>query len=254
MLQKFGFSQYESKVYEVLSSSDEPLDATLIVKYSGVPKAKVYEVISRMIEKGLVLDSVSEKKKLYTALPLDLVIEKLRKEFQDHIDQLKNKTSKKIIMDDRVWSLKVDSSIQLQCKQLVQEAKHSIRISLWKEELSDYLPTLIEKEQAGVKVEALVVGDLEEDIPLTALYTLSPNKEHQALEQNRLIIIDEETILFAGVENNAWQAMVTKSKPFVKFFAEFFYHDVALTKITKKYEYQLMKDEEIKQLLLRLRY
>lgn len=95
MLQKFGFSQYESKVYEVLCASDEPLDATLIVKYSGVPKAKVYEVISRMIEKGLVLDSVSEKKKLYTALPLDLVIEKLTKEFQVSIDQLKNNSSKK---------------------------------------------------------------------------------------------------------------------------------------------------------------
>ena len=62
MLKKFGFSQYESQVYEVLASSSEPLDATLIVKYSGVPKAKIYEVLSRMIEKGLVLDSVSEKK------------------------------------------------------------------------------------------------------------------------------------------------------------------------------------------------
>jgi sugar-specific transcriptional regulator TrmB len=254
MLQKFGFSQYESKVYEVLSSSDEPLDATLIVKYSGVPKAKVYEVISRMIEKGLVLDSVSEKKKLYTALPLHLVIEKLTKEFQVNIGQLKNNPSKNIIMDDRVWSLKVDSSIQLQCKQLLEEAEHSIHISLWKEELFNYLPILIKKEQAGVKVEALVVGDLEEEVPLTTLYTLSPDQEHQALEKNRLIIIDEETILFAGVENSAWQAMVTKSKPFVKFFAEFFYHDVALTTITKKYEEQLMKDEEIKRLLLRLRY
>lgn len=68
------------------------------------------------------------------------------------------------------------------------------------------------------------------------------------------ILIDGETILFAGAENSSWQAMLTKSKPFVKFFVEFFYHDVALTKITEKYEDKLMRDEEIKQLLLRLRY
>src|SRR3954447_23969949 len=111
MLRKFGFSQYESQVYEVLTSSNEPLDATFIVKYSGVPKAKIYEVLSRMIEKGLVLDSVSEKKKLYTALPLNLVIEKLTKEFQANISELKNKTSQNNMTDDRVWSLKVDSSI-----------------------------------------------------------------------------------------------------------------------------------------------
>lgn len=254
MLQKFGFSQYESKVYEVLSSSNEPLDATLIVKHSGVPKAKVYEVISRMIEKGMVMDSVSEKKKLYTALPLHLVIEKLTKEFQAQIKQLESRSSKKTVTDDRVWSLKVDSSIKLQFKQLLQEAQQSIQISLWTDELPDYLPLLIDKEKAGVKVEALFVGETDEEIQLSNYYRLSAIEEHRSLEKNRLIIVDEETILFAGVENDAWQAMVTKSRPFVKFFVEFFYHDVALTKIAKKYEDQLMEDEEIKHLLLRLRY
>ncbi|ULT56831.1 TrmB family transcriptional regulator [Neobacillus drentensis] len=253
MLRKFGFSQYESQVYEVLASSSEPLDATLIVKYSGVPKAKIYEVLTRMVEKGLVLDSVSEKKKLYTALPLNLVIEKLTKEFEENISQLKNNTYQNNRSDDRVWSLKMDSSIQLQCKQLLQEAKHSIQISVWKEDFQAFLPILIEKEQSGVKVEALVVGDVQAST-LSSLHILSPNEEHRRLEKNRLIIIDEETILFAGVENDAWQAMLTKSKPFVKFFVEFFYHDVVLTKVTKKYEDQLMKDEEFKHLLLRLRY
>ena len=253
MLKKFGFSQYESQVYEVLASSNEPLDATLIVKYSGVPKAKIYEVLTRMVEKGLVLDSVSEKKKLYTALSLNLVIEKLTKEFEENISQLKNNIHQNNRSDDRVWSLKVDSSIQLQCKQLLQEAKHSIQISVWKEDFQAFLPILTEKEQSGVKVEALVVGDVQASA-LSSLHILSPNEEHRRLEKNRLIIIDEETILFAGVENDSWQAMLTKSKPFVKFFVEFFYHDVVLTKVTKKYEDQLMNDEEFKHLLLRLRY
>ncbi|MDQ0175507.1 sugar-specific transcriptional regulator TrmB [Bacillus chungangensis] len=33
MLQKFGFSQYESQTFEAALSSNEPLDATTIVKY-----------------------------------------------------------------------------------------------------------------------------------------------------------------------------------------------------------------------------
>lgn len=252
MLQEFGFSQYESKVYETLSTSNEPLDAALIVKYSGVPKAKVYEVLTRMIEKGMILDSISEKKKLYTALPLDTVIEMLTKEFQKNIDFLKENSHKKTITDDRVWSLKMDASILSQCKKLLQNAKHSIRISVWKDDFNEYLPILIEKEHSGVKVEALVVGEVEAS--LSSLFILSPNEEHRMLEKNRLIVIDDEEILFAGMEENTWQAIITKSKPLVKFFIEFFYHDVALTKITKKYEETLMQDEEIKSLLMRLRY
>ncbi|MGC5327714.1 TrmB family transcriptional regulator [Brevibacillus sp. SYSU BS000544] len=252
MLQKFGFTQYESKVYEILLSSDEPMDATLIVKHSGVPKAKIYEVITRLIEKGLILDSVSEKKKQYTALSLSLVIEKLTTEFKESIDQLKARSTKKSFTDDRVWSLKVDSSIRVQCKQLLQEAKESIRISVWKEDFNEYLPILLEREQSGVKVEALVVGEVK--APLANLNILTPNEEHRVLEPNRLIIIDDEEILFAGVENHAWQAMKTKSKPFVKFFTEFYYHDVALTKITRKYEEILMQDVEVRNLLMQLRY
>ncbi|KAA0546317.1 helix-turn-helix domain-containing protein [Bacillus sp. BGMRC 2118] len=252
MLQKFGFSQYESKVFEVLASSEEPLDATKIVKYSGVPKSKVYEVLSRMIEKGMVLDSLTEKKKLYTALPLALVIEKLTTEFQDNVEQIKKKSYKRTFVDEHVWSLKVDSSIQAQTKQLLQEAKKSIKMSAWKDDMLGYIPLLQEKEATGVDVEVLIVGELE--TTLSNVQTLLPAKEHQSLEQFRLLIVDEKEVIFAGVEQQSWQALKTMSKPFIKVFTEFFYHDVALAKITGKHSDTLMKDEEIRSILMKLRY
>jgi sugar-specific transcriptional regulator TrmB len=253
MLQKFGFSQYESSVYEVLVSSEEPMDATNIVKYSGVPKSKVYEVISRMIEKGMILDSVSENKKLYIGLPLSLAIEKLNNEFQSNIKQLQNNnTKKKSYYDEHVWSLKVDSSIRVQSKQLVQDAKKSIRISTWKDDLKEYLPLLNEKEKQGVDVEVLVVGELETN--LSNMHTLIPATEHQSLELFRLIIVDEREVIFAGMEENSWQALKTMSKPFIKIFTEFFYHDLALAKINEKHYDLLMNDSEIKSILMKLRY
>ncbi|WP_445492688.1 TrmB family transcriptional regulator [Niallia sp. 03133] len=252
MLEKFGFSQYENKVYEVLVSIEEPMDATKLVKYSGVPKAKIYEVISRMIEKGMILSSVSEKKKLYTALQLPLAIEKLTAEFQANIKQLKNNTLKKSFSDDRVWSLKVDSSIRAQSKQLIQNAKTSIRISAWKDDVREYLPLLKEKEENGLDVEILVVGDMETS--LSKVHTLIPAQEHVVLERFRLIIIDDQEAMFAGMENDSWQALKTMSKPFVKFFTEFFYHDVALAKINEKHYDLLMSDSEIKTILMQLRY
>ncbi|CDQ37915.1 MULTISPECIES: TrmB family transcriptional regulator [Virgibacillus] len=252
MLQKFGFSQYESNVFETLASSDEPMDATQIVKYSGVPKAKVYEVLTRMIDKGMVMDSISEKKKLYTALPLPLAIEKLTAEFQENIKQLKTSSKKKPFLDDRIWSLKVNTSIQAQMKQLIQEAKETIRVSLWKDDLVEYLPLLKEKEKNGVEVEVLVVGNMNTN--LTHVHTLIPAKEHDVLERFRLIIVDDRETIFAGVENDSWQAMKTMSKPFVKLFIEFFYHDVALAKINEKHSELLMNDQDIKHILMKLRY
>ncbi|MBN3554091.1 TrmB family transcriptional regulator [Fictibacillus nanhaiensis] len=252
MLQKFGFSQYESQVFEVLASSEEPMDATNIVKYSGVPKSKIYEVLSRMIEKGMVLDSVSEKKKLYTALPLSIVIEKLTTEFQENVEQLKNNTSKRTFYDEHVWSLKVDSSIRAQTKQLLDTAERSIRVSCWQEDIQEILPILQEKEKQGVDVEVLVVGELEST--LSHVHTLIPAQEHHSLERFRLVVVDETEVIFAGMESQSWQALKTKSRPFIKVFIEFFYHDVALAKITEKHSELMMNDEEIKSVLMKLRY
>ncbi|WP_416825637.1 TrmB family transcriptional regulator [Ectobacillus polymachus] len=252
MLQKFGFSQYESQVFEVLASSEEPMDATNIVKYSGVPKSKIYEVISRMIEKGMVLDSVSEKKKLYTALPLPIVIEKLTTEFQENVQKLKTNTTKRAFYDEHVWSLKVDSSIRAQTRELLQGAEKSIKVSAWQDDVLYYLPLLEEKEKQGVDVEVLVVGELKSN--LSHVYTVIPTQEHYSLERFRLVAVDETEVLFAGMENQSWQALKTKSRPFIKVFIEFFYHDVALAKITEKHSDLIMNDEEIKSVLMKLRY
>jgi hypothetical protein len=69
-----------------------------------------------------------------------------------------------------------------------------------------------------------------------------------------LIIVDDAYLLFAGIEHETWKAINTMSQPLVKVFADFFYHDVALTHITKKYQEQLLQDPEIMELLTRLRY
>ncbi|MFC7322012.1 TrmB family transcriptional regulator [Halobacillus campisalis] len=252
MLQKFGFTQYESQVFEVLTSSALPLDATSVVKYSGVPKSKVYEVLNRLADKGLLLISFHERKKLYHALPLDTTIEKLTKDFNENIRDLKEREYTLKPTDDRVWSLQDGNSIDALLKEKITEAQKTIYLTGWNKDIEDYLPLLEKKKSEGLEVEVLSVGSLK--TKLHPLHILLPDEKHEALEQHRLLIIDHKDIVFAGVEQGSWQGITTASSPLVKFFIEFFYHDVALTEITKKYDAVLMQDEEIKDILMKLRY
>ena len=164
------------------------------------------------------MDSVSEKKKMYIALPLKLAIEKLTTEFQS-ILKIRDNYIEKSFTDDRVWSLKMQSSIRVQSKELIESAKESIRISAWNDTLLEYLPLLEEKAKQGVKTESLIVGKVETD--LENMHFLIPAEEPNALERYLLLIVDDREILFAGVEQESWQAMKTMSQPFVKFFANF---------------------------------
>lgn len=252
MLKRFGFSQYESQVYEALVTLALPLDATAIVKHSGVPRSKVYEILQRLVGKGILLESTVEKKRLYTALPLETMIEKLKADFEINVEELRKTKIKETPVDDRVWTLKEDQSIQVLLKGLVQTAETSIFISGWADDLRAFLPQLEEKYHQGLTITIHVIGELDTAIPNVS--TLIPDSKHDNLERSRILIIDEKEMLFAGVEDTEWQAIHTQSRPLVKFFTEFFYHDVALTEITRKYQDTIMRDKDIQNILLKLRY
>lgn len=250
MLQKFGFTQYESQVYEAILAQDEPLDATTIVSTSNVPKAKIYEVLNRMIDKGIVLTTMDGKKKLYMAVDLQAVIHKIKLDFDKDIETLKQYKIKRTFTDEHIWTLKDESSIASNIEQLIEEADSSILFLAWNERLERYRGLLEQKEKQGVYVEVLAVGGLEST--LTRKYSLIPLLD--APEPSQLLIVDHAYLLFAGLENESWKAIKTMSKPIVKAMTDYFYHDVALTQITKKYGDQLLQDEEIERLLTRLIY
>lgn len=252
MLQQFGFTQYESQIYEALITIDEPLDASAIVKRSGVPRSKVYEVLYKMGEKGMVLESTVEKKRLYRPLPLNSAIEKLRRDFDRSLDQLKSIQAQKKPIDDRVWSLKDDESINSLVSELLESASTSIVYSGWADDISQHLATIEEKFTNGISVELHSIGELNTKID--EVTTLIPDVQHNALQRSRIVIIDNEQLLFAGFEDTGWQAIHTSSRPLVTFFTEFFYHDVALTEITRKFGTVMMEDEDIRNILLKLRY
>ncbi|WP_437131425.1 TrmB family transcriptional regulator [Bacillus atrophaeus] len=252
MLQQFGFTQYESQVYTSLVTINQALDATAIVKRSDVPRSKVYEVLNNLVDKGIVLEATVEKKRQYTALPIEAMIEKLKADFESNIQDLKKIEVVEMEVDDRVWTLKENQSITSIIKELTAEAEKSIFISAWANDLQKYLPLLEKKYQAGLEVVIHVTGEIQTRIPTVS--TLIPSQSHDTLERSKILIIDEREMVFAGMEEDSWQAIRTQSPPLVKFFTEFFYHDVVLTKITQRYQDIVMKDEDIKDMLLKLRY
>ncbi len=91
VLEKIGLSKGESKVYLALLkqkiSSIGP-----IVKESGVSRSKVYEIVNRLIEKGLVSSILEEGVNRYKAIDPRLILDYLDKkkiEIEEQKDLLK---------------------------------------------------------------------------------------------------------------------------------------------------------------------
>lgn len=91
-LQKLGLTIGESKVYSYLLKESESTTGP-IVKNSQVAYSKVYEILERLISKGLVSFITKEKTKHYKALPpsrLKDFLEKQKQEISQKEETLEN--------------------------------------------------------------------------------------------------------------------------------------------------------------------
>jgi len=255
MLTRFGFTDYENRVYETLHGAGKPMTGYALAKDSGVPRGKIYEVLHRLVDKGIILESLTGNKSEYQAVDIDIVIAALTKNFYDSVAELRGAYRKeRTERDDRVWMLKDDRSMLLTLEEWVRRAERSIHLSLWADEYDELLPILEQKEAEGVRVEALTLGEIQSK--LAGLHTFPvPQHEQHSLERWRLAILDESRLLLAVSHGGEMKGMMTSAPQFVQFFIDFFYHDVALAEITTRYYDDVLSgDEDIRRLLIRLRY
>ncbi len=131
-LQSLGFTKNDSKVlltlckFRILSPAD-------IAKYSGVDRARVYDSLNRLIEKGFIQKEPVKRGANYQVIPIERIFKAIREEYKDKIkDTL---TLEKTISDleinkeelePRVWSINSRSKIRKKVKELISSANERV--------------------------------------------------------------------------------------------------------------------------------
>ena len=76
-LSKFGLSNYEIRIYETLILKG-PMTSTNVVKETGIPQPRVYDLFGSLERKGFI-ESSFEKRKTYKAIPVSTIMEREKK-------------------------------------------------------------------------------------------------------------------------------------------------------------------------------
>ena len=86
-LQSLGFTKNDSKVlltmakYKILSPAD-------IAKNSGVDRARVYDSLNRLIEKGFIQKEPVKRGANYQIIPIEHIFKAIRDDFKSKIDAI----------------------------------------------------------------------------------------------------------------------------------------------------------------------
>jgi sugar-specific transcriptional regulator TrmB len=227
-LKSLGLTKYEALVYIALLKVSGAT-ATEIHEISGVPRASVYPVLDRLLQKNLVAVSHTTPKR-FASVPPDEGIENLLKSIESDAEGAKKVLN--TIFHDRngqhkgeqelIWSIYGNENIRTRILDLIGNAQSSIRIifywGLVKEEIKD----LLVEVSSRVPVE-IVTDHWEGDTPANIHFFLHvPPQGHttgKKCSTGGVFLIDNQKVLvLMGSDEEGTTALYSESKGFLRFF------------------------------------
>lgn len=232
-LQKIGFTNYESKIYIALLKQN-PATGYEISKLSGVPRAKVYENITRLINCGIVLIIETEPSKYVPINPKELLKNK-RADFDITLSKLDDSLLKlnKVKNLDYVWNIKGYDSIIEKALQLISGANEEIMMSLWDEEALLLKIELDKASNRGVDVKILLYGNMKIE-GVSEIYTHGGDKYKQLEKKTgrwMTLVVDGKEVLTGQATNRNEIISIWTANPCIVFVsAQYIKHEIYIAK------------------------
>ena len=161
-LEKLGFSQNEAKVYTTLLRNKR-LNGYEIAKLSGVSRSLVYEVVNRLVGKGILLRLEGEPN-YYIPLEYEKLMARIKRENEENITRaeafLKGLAQGE---ENRDYVLNIVGYDKFMKKAvaLIDSAEEEISLSIWHNELSVLRQALEHAVKKGIKVYIFSFQEIE---------------------------------------------------------------------------------------------
>jgi len=236
-LQNFGLNQYEAKAYVSLLSIGTS-NAYSISKASGIPRSRIYDILESLTNRGVVMfEETSDNIKNYTALPAEVFLERIREEWSSNYDnvekELKLIEAKEKKDEIYVSTVKGEKNILTFCRNLLNDAKEQVVISIWGNMYSELLPDLQKCIERGCKVSGIT---FEVENPISVLDKHRTNKIHNNVEKKPWFILssDSKKLLYGHSSELNGNAFYTEDPTHIYLLEDYIFHDIVINRLIRK--------------------
>ena len=230
ILKSLGFTKYEALVYVALLGM-ESATATEIHEFSGVPRASVYPVLDRLVEKNLVTISHTTPK-LFSAVPpedgLDNLLSRIEGDALRAKEILAEIYRKRVTVErgdeELIWSIYGEEKIASRLKDLLGGAKRKVQLFTTWPFLGKVLLPELGHLSPSIEVEVITSrweGPVPRGIKVHVRPPLSGHAERRQMETAGIFIIDgEKAMVVMGISEETPTALFSESPGFLRFFAQ----------------------------------
>ncbi|ODG91073.1 MULTISPECIES: helix-turn-helix domain-containing protein [Bacillaceae] len=234
-LKKLGFNEYEAKSYVSLVKQG-PVTAYQVSKDSGIPRARIYDVLGNLVEKGIVLKEEINDTARYSPLPVDIFLQKAQTEWQSTYsvisDSLKDLESFGEKVDNRVITLKDYKTIINYCETLIKKAEKRIVISMW-----DEMYEVLKKELVHATEKATIQGitlHVENPIGKLESHRITPFTETKSTDHWFILSIDSKEMIYGPSIEDRSIAFYTNDPVHIYLLEDYIWHDVLVNRLVRR--------------------
>ncbi|RAI82216.1 hypothetical protein BFS35_000600 [Macrococcoides goetzii] len=231
-----GLSSYEAKCYLACIKLGKA-NGYQISKLSAVPRARIYDTLDKLIEKGIVTKIDEAEQIYYVALPYQTFIDRKRMEYestmndlQTNLNNINTVTPEDIII--KTYQTKVD--IIQKIKEMINNTKETLYVSLWPGTLSN-IEDILKDRNIAIK-----------GIIFSANHTLN-HKNNQlfvhrhtsytdAIEDKQwfIIINDQGEMIYGSDLNIHPQAYYSIDPQQIYLMQNFIWHDILVNQLVEQ--------------------
>lgn len=230
ILRKFDYSENEAKVYITLLQNGAQ-NGYEVSKNSGVPRSRVYNILEKLVNKGIVVTSPQDKVVTYKAEPVERMIEIIKTGVASGIQELSEESKKFTLQeaDDQMWHLDNYYGILSKAKEMIQQAQNELLIQIWEEELTPDLEALLLEKEKNLKVVVVLYDEHKNyTTSLKQIYKhgFEGDSLHDVGSRWMTIVADNQEMMYATIQNpSSARASYTRSSGMVFFAKEYVTHD-----------------------------
>lgn len=232
-LQKFGLNLYEAKAYASLLKIGTA-NAYKISKESGIPRARIYDVLESITKLGLAMvEESSENVKIYTPVPSKIFLERVKKEWESDYEEVKNNLqdleAEEKKQDIYVFTVKGKENITAYCRQLIKEANQYVIISMWSQMYELLLPELEQCSSRGCNVLG-ISHDIKN--PIEGIEKHFNSKIHNMPENMHWFILsaDGKKLLYGYSAEIDKDAFYTEDASHIYLMEDYILHDMVINR------------------------
>ena len=253
-LQSLGFTEYEARAYAALVQHED-LNGYEIAKASGIPRANIYAVIDKLVQRGAAHRLECTSGPRYAALEPKQMLRSIKTGHQRTLDEARQAFSSLAKRRDpaAVFNLR-DDELLPKARQLIDAVETSLLVAIQPTEARLLAAPLRQARERGVAITTLCLEGCDRQCDGCQgeihRYPLAP-----AGDQRWLMLVADERIAYVGhLGNESVAALLTEQSLVVELASAYIRQSVTLavlgSELSGKFEGLLSR--EAQQMLGRL--